>query len=247
MKIKCNHQKGVNPRSPCGERLWRNKPNIFCFIEFQSALPVWGATIFFLLKIAHLLFQSALPVWGATFSNKFLWGFEKVSIRAPRVGSDIVCDYSKGSDSSSFNPRSPCGERPLLPLIISSISKFQSALPVWGATCVPHVILGFMPVSIRAPRVGSDKLSNWYYIDPKCFNPRSPCGERLLPPTKQLLHCSFNPRSPCGERLPQRKDSTASPMCFNPRSPCGERPKQLLVLCFLQRFNPRSPCGERLA
>ena len=56
----------------------------------------------------------------------------------------------------NFNPRSPCGERrlrltlPLVPL------RFQSTLPVWGATIVPDTPAAFV-------------------LD---FNPRSPCGER---------------------------------------------------------------------
>ena len=33
------------------------------------------------------------------------------------------------------------------------------------------------------------------------FNPRSPHGERLLPPRGRLVHPDFNPRSPHGERL----------------------------------------------
>ena len=33
------------------------------------------------------------------------------------------------------------------------------------------------------------------------FNPRSPCGERLIGATVMALLDDFNPRSPCGERL----------------------------------------------
>ena len=33
---------------------------------FQSTLPVWGATTFFLCRLPVWLFQSTLPVWGAT-------------------------------------------------------------------------------------------------------------------------------------------------------------------------------------
>ena len=100
------------------------------------------------------------------------------------------------------------------------------------------------------------------------FNPRSPCGERLV----RLFFCyhksDFNPRSPCGERRCRYSRSRQQPGYFNPRSPCGERPlpdtqpSALLPFqstlpvwgatafpaCPAQKFpdfNPRSPCGER--
>ena len=80
-----------------------------------------------------------------------------------------------------FNPRSPCGERPgtetMLPgnwrfqstlpvwgatgldiLIHPLRNRFQSTLPVWGATLY-HGHHGALPqISIHAPRVGSDKV-----------------------------------------------------------------------------------------
>ena len=126
---------------------------------------------------------------------------QRISIHAPRVGSD---DGTKGCSCAAehFNPRSPCGERrcdmdgreicryisihaprvgsdgePLR--TCAAGSKFQSTLPVWGATisiCVSGVC-------------GMD------------FNPRSPCGERHAQAyTDKLIHQHFDPRSPCGER-----------------------------------------------
>ena len=83
-------------------------------------------------------------------------------------------------------------------------------------------------------------------IAPKInFNPRSPCGERLVPcrlvwdhwkisihapragsddsvHVYSSVHNHFNPRSPCGERLGCRPDHKTRKY-FNPRSPCGER------------------------
>ena len=125
--------------------------------KFQSTLPVWGATplthqaslLFWhfnprspcgerpaLRKIpaGHRIFQSTLPVWGAT-RHPGRW-----------------CRWR-----GYFNPRSPCGERPInqfriayayqisihAPRVGSDTSeivlyifeeKFQSTLPVWGAT-----------------------------------------------------------------------------------------------------------------
>ena len=56
-----------------------------------------------------------------------------ISIHAPRVGSDSapVVDAPAPED---FNPRSPCGERPVAKLGLTGCLLFQSTLPVWGAT-----------------------------------------------------------------------------------------------------------------
>ena len=146
--------------------------------------------------------------------------------------------------------------------------RFQSALPLRGAThLVPLDAVG-LPISIRAPLAGSDKTyglgrPEWgvfqsalplrgatvgtFGSTSKCcyFNPRSPCGERrALRALLRRLPIHFNPRSPCGER---RRGSTRCRRrrYFNPRSPCGERPRRTCSRSCRRNFNPRSPCGER--
>ena len=56
-----------------------------------------------------------------------------ISIHAPHAGSDATS--SKTSNTSpNFNPRSPCGERLCYPLVPLKNLKFQSTLPMRGAT-----------------------------------------------------------------------------------------------------------------
>ena len=76
-----------NPRSPYGERL--------CSIsttsrssQFQSTLPVWGATNWSCLERPVCEFQSTLPVWGATHQLLHRVSRLAISIHAPRMGSD---------------------------------------------------------------------------------------------------------------------------------------------------------------
>ena len=76
-----------NPRSPCGERLY--KPDLYpVILQFQPTLPVRGATA--------LLYHRPKPC--------------SISTHAPRAGSDIRTWPTK-SLPTDFNPRSPCGER----------------------------------------------------------------------------------------------------------------------------------------
>ena len=147
----------------------------------------------------------------------------RVSIHAPRVGSDVDC-------------------------FVGSIihQEFQSTLPAWGATALPVSVPASPTVSIHAPRVGSDKygfnscneitvsihaprvgsdvaLEHTAGVE-SCFNPRSPRGERravLVAATSSTS--GFNPRSPRGERHLSRTMSSNLTACFNPRSPRGER------------------------
>ena len=125
--------------------------------QFQSTLPVWGATSRFSApahippdfnprspcgerlrqgrsQIPHQGFQSTLPVWGAT-SHLFLLA------SLLRIFQSTLPVW--GAPSHLF-------------LLASLLRIFQSTLPVWGATS------------------GSSKMAKFE----EYFNPRSPCGER---------------------------------------------------------------------
>ena len=70
-------------------------------------------------------------------------------------------------------------------------------------------------------------------------------GATLMHVRRIMCRSYFNPRSPHGERqLPPLFCSRTS--YFNPRSPHGERPSSPLRLQRNTNFNPRSPHGERL-
>ena len=131
--------------------------NSIRYAGFQSTLPVWGATRsrdqqedMGMISIHaprvgsdpeiyptnHRLeiFQSTLPVWGATrYAGKTGKVNDKISIHAPRVGSD-KCGLEAAAQNHHFNPRSPCGERRVRQKNQGYVGKFQSTLPVWGAT-----------------------------------------------------------------------------------------------------------------
>ena len=126
--------KDFNPRSPCGER----QELVISFganDKFQSTLPVWGATTSRTGSTRRSEFQSTLPVWGATSLLGYLNTVENISIHAPRVGSDCR-PLLRSFAFPHFNPRSPCGERQELVISFGANDKFQSTLPVWGATTI---------------------------------------------------------------------------------------------------------------
>jgi len=131
--LTCKRHMGFNPRPPCGERL----------VTAPVAFPL-------------SLFQSTPPVRGATWLRSWRCCDDRVSIHAPRAGSDVV---GRGSSSvglvSIHAPRAGSDDLgSYLPCMAQN--KFQSTPPVRGATTRNHFYLLATFVSIHAPRAGSD-------------------------------------------------------------------------------------------
>ena len=102
---------------------------------------------------------------------------DMISIHAPRTGSDTMC-FTPPRRAGHFNPRSPHGERRLGENLTADSVTFQSTLPARGATdpeqssqvyskfqsTLPargatkrHLFPSCRePISIHAPRTGSD-------------------------------------------------------------------------------------------
>ena len=103
-----------------------------CGLQFQSTLPVWGATMARTGSAApHQISIHAprvgsdgrlpgrpppaaisihAPRVGSDRSGQFRQLLRGISIHAPRVGSDSATSF-RLSTLGDFNPRSPCGER----------------------------------------------------------------------------------------------------------------------------------------
>ena len=190
----------------------------------------------------------------------------KISIHAPRVGSDPAPTPDK-APSSYFNPRSPCGERPVpvvapsgaapfqstLPVwgateqcyALAELCEFQSTLPVWGATRSRSSCASIVAISIHAPRVGSDPLMRSVSPAARYFNPRSPCGERLDLKERENLTYIFQSTLPVWGATPAAGCAgTATKISIH--APRVGSDSLIPCSCWsLTNFNPRSPCGER--
>ncbi len=173
------------------------------------------------------------------------------------------------TSSTGFNPRTPCGVRRLNPVPPSCCLLFQSTHSLRSATVQRIKKYPQRPVSIHAllaecdaglPGPGSGKI---------CFNPRTPCGVRRIPPCGPASRPQFqSTHSLRSATLPAPRD----------RHPRGVSIHALLAECDLQHlqsarrpfnvsihallaecdtkhclvaqekkcFNPRTPCGVRL-
>mgnify|MGYP001729145845 CR=1 FL=1 len=186
-----------------------------------------------------------------------------------------------------FNPRSPHGERPARAASRATAAIFQSTLPARGATAFPclaaraysnfnprsphgerHLQIvvcgGFVPISIHAPRTGSDTgmcggcrvtvgisihaprtgsdlfpavISCHKYIS--IHAPSTGSDAERWPLLSGLQY--FNPRSPHGERQGAEKRDCREPEDFNPRSPHGERLLAVRVRIHSTQFQSTLP------
>ena len=122
-------------------------------------------------------FQSTLPMRGATAPCDIPQSQAGISIHAPHAGSDHT-QMVMWAYPYDFNPRSPCGERPGSVCCCPHTQRFQSTLPMRGATLPLTAFRKAFSISIHAPHAGSD-TSYWGAVTSMGdFNPRSPCGER---------------------------------------------------------------------
>ena len=145
-------------------------------------------------------FQSTLPGWGATDAVRAANVLYKISIHAPRVGSDPVGSAAfRGAEISIHAPR-----------VGSDCTQFQGH----------NVLL----ISIHAPRVGSDSTVMWSIRPDTYFNPRSPGGERPWTMTSTTWVRRFQSTLPGWGATLSSTPSVIPPSHFNPRSPGGERP-----------------------
>ena len=186
---------------------------------FQSTLPARGATTKRRTKLYRGQFQSTLPARGATNGRPLCATVKLISIHAPRTGSDVIftpnlCNLHPisihaprtGSDftvaldilNRIFQSTLPARGATVSCCKFRWIAKFQSTLPARGATAFPILSTLFIPISIHAPRTGSDSTyasggASSYY-----FNPRSPHGERpgvrMYPPIPNLFQSTLPAR-----------------------------------------------------
>ena len=165
-----------NPRSPDGERhgIYGTQAQD---VIFQSTLPGWGATDHLESKCQEPEISIHAPRMGSDRAPQHGGSHRGISIHAPRMGSDAARQDDvhgraisihaprMGSDPQSYTiapipPISIHAPRMGSDLRIScawvTVSRFQSTLPGWGATCRTRRGRGWSSISIHAPRMGSD-------------------------------------------------------------------------------------------
>ena len=226
-----------NPRSPWGERLLQSRL-VQVILSFQSTLSVRRATQLILQVSFHLLqFQSTLSVRRATWLLFFYYKY-----------------------LSDFNPRSPWGERPLLPVPLDLplgisihalreesdnlalrrlifLSEFQSTLSVRRATeiifCRAFLFFEFQStLSVRRATLISCISSNCSGVFQSTLSVRRATLAIFF--LKRLRLISIHALREESDKLSTLANSLISD--FNPRSPWGERPVSIKLTSCKNRF-----------
>ena len=191
-----------------------------------------------------------------------------ISTHAPRAGSDLN-GMPRWYRLMDFNPRSPCGERPERERVRHEQDfRISTHAPRAGSDRVLVAYHMFEQISTHAPRAGSDFAHHQKGPVKADFNPRSPCGERLMrtacvpslvtfqptlpvrgattPGMRKLVVLDISTHAPragsdrtlATSGLPTRSISTHAPRAGSDRTMIAH-----WLMCM--HFNPRSPCGER--
>ena len=186
-------------------------------IVFQSTPPVRGATLTTIrMPPCPAYFNPRPPCGGRQRASTEASAQYDISIHAPRAGGDLANDGGHrlisrisihapraGGDptrmvsvlrSMNFNPRPPCGGRPVCSLPRRLRQPFQSTPPVRGATGVQHTADSKRAISIHAPRAGGDGLRRTMQTPGKRFQSTPPVRGAtfrypgLLPPLGISIH-----------------------------------------------------------
>ena len=189
-----------NPRAPCGARRL-TAILVDAFAQISIHAPRAGRDILHRVRqLRQFLFQSTRPVRGATVHVLPGLAVHHISIHAPRAGRDWGMAMIS-TPSSYFNPRAPCGARPLqggtpppswrdfnprapcgarlrMSDFVTVFILFQSTRPVRGATVDGEQMSREVFISIHAPRAGRDSPRSAWPWSCRNFNPRAPCGAR---------------------------------------------------------------------
>ena len=165
-----------NPRTPCGVR------------------PSWA---FFCCHCG--MFQSTHSLRSATDYLRASVPEITVSIHALLAECDSLLNHP-GFPVPCFNPRTPCGVRLHFFQAGGMFGLFQSTHSLRSATSFFPSGRDVWIVSIHALLAECDQSTHSFPSGSLRFNPRTPCGVRLVIQINRLHALSFNPRTPCGVR-----------------------------------------------
>ena len=145
-----------NPRSPCGERLAATATMISSMHISIHAPRVGSDRQSCVTVQPQNHFNPRSPCGERREEVIEINQRIKISIHAPRVGSDQLGQAAilGGNIISIHAPR--VGSDSSCRTVAGITVKFQSTLPVWGATFPVEGDLTDLCISIHAPRVGSD-------------------------------------------------------------------------------------------
>ena len=169
-----------------------------------------------------------------------------ISIHAPLAGCDKKNDKKAGEIFISIHaPLAGCDLHAVLDRINSL--QFQSTHPLRGATRLTKFKVVKRRISIHAPLAGCDYAKLISDITENNFNPRTPCGVRLMIFYQKTIDILFQSTHPL--RGATGREYWNGIYCkisiHAPLAGCDFMLDEMDAS--IPDFNPRTPCGVRLA
>ena len=214
-----------NPRAPCGARRRTTAPKQRRE-TISTHAPLAGHDIKLLpLTTGEEKFQPTRPLRGTTVRAADRSTIGNISTHAPLAGHDesgkiIVFALL------NFNPRAPCGARPLTTLIQQDISIFQPTRPLRGTTVMNSTSFNISHISTHAPLAGHDHES--FYQNPwsETFQPTRPLRGTTDSRSHGRHYASISTHAPLAGHDCESGKPLSNRKYFNPRAPCGARRNQ---------------------
>ncbi len=153
---------------------------ILQFKLFQSTHPLRDATQIKRRKGVAKIFQSTHPLRDATDTDAAEFGFIGISIHAPLEGCDVVT-ISVSIALLGFQSTHPLRDATITFYIRFTInSRFQSTHPLRDATASGSAGNGLVDDFNPRTLAGCDAIDRGRVDRAHNFNPRTPCGMRLM-------------------------------------------------------------------
>ena len=188
-----------NPRTPCGVRR-------------SEIAPCWSSRYF----------NPRTPCGVRHAVQRLMDYAVQISIHAPRAG----CDNGFASTVSvmvRFQSTHPVRGATIFLHSLLCETEFQSTHPVRGATNAVRAAVHDILISIHAPRAGCDNLRRTLICLIPHFNPRTPCGVRLILLRERCGLILFQSTHPVRGATYMLRSRSLWLAYFNPRTPCGVR------------------------
>ena len=234
-----------NPRTPCGVRQHPGRQD-HRLPPFQSTHPVWGATPAGQEPGPPAQFQSTHPVWGATKPQPP--GLSCGLDFNPRTPCGVrPVPASPPFPPNYFNPRTPCGVRPQTFYNHKCSWRISIHAPRVGCDVfIEGQLAQLQGISIHAPRVGCDREGGVVIAKVSKFQSTHPVWGAtigLADASGKVAISIHAPRVGCDDVIrPGRLE--ALPISIHaPRVGCD--PPGRPAMLWTCNFNPRTPCGVR--
>ena len=189
-------------------------------------------------------FQSTHSLRSATVLGLLLLPLRDVSIHA------LLAECDRGQRPVQllhrcFNPRTPCGVRLWCDALNKDMSWFQSTHSLRSATAYYAPAITRELVSIHALLAECDTISPGCKNSFTCFNPRTPCGVRLITCGHPYRKSRFQSTHSLRSATSQRWGRFSHQLRFNPRTPCGVRLRLTIYIVIQQRKRYFAPTSRR--